>query len=249
VRATSGNGRVEAVTFDYWHTLMTESSPGQLNALRRVAWAAILSDAGVAVDGARLRAAFDRSWDTYGAEWEAGRQYLAGDAARDVLADLGLDIPPTTRGALTAAMVETGRDAELRVAPGVGAAIRRLKGAGVVIGIVCDVGMTGSPILLEHLDRHGLLQLFDHWSFSDVVGCYKPDRRIFEHALAGLGGVDPARAAHVGDRLRTDVAGALGMGMKAVRYTGLFDDTASGFREADRVVTSHDDLATALGIT
>jgi HAD superfamily hydrolase (TIGR01549 family) len=240
-------GRLEAVTFDYWQTLMTESSAGQLNALRRAAWAAILADAGVAVRDADLRAAFDRSWSNYVSNWAAGRLYTAPDAAADVIQKLGVELSAATRAALIDAMVSTGADADLGAAPGIGDALRRLKRAGLRIGIVCDVGMTGSPILLEHLERHGLLRLFDHWSFSDVVGWYKPDRRIFEHALAGLG-VDAARVAHVGDRKRTDVGGALGMGMTAVRYTGLFDDPAAGFPEADHVVASHDELASALGL-
>ena len=105
--------------------------------------------------------------------------------------------------------------------------------------------MTPSTILRAHLDRHGVLELFDHWSFSDEVGWYKPDRRIFEHALEGLGGVAPDRAAHVGDIRRTDVAGALGMGMVAVRYCGISDDTEPG-PEGDVVVDDHADLAALL---
>ena len=107
--------------------------------------------------------------------------------------------------------------------------------------------MTPSTILREHLEKHGLLEWFDHWSFSDEVGVYKPDRRIFDHALAGLGGVDPAEAAHIGDLRRTDIAGAKALGITAVRYTGVFDDPpAEGLPEADLVVADHADLATAL---
>ena len=54
--------------------------------------------------------------------------------------------------------------------------------AGLRIGIVCDVGLTGSPTLLAHLEHHGLADHFDHWSFSDVVGVYKPAPEIFAHA-------------------------------------------------------------------
>ena len=54
--------------------------------------------------------------------------------------------------------------------------------------------------------------------------CYKPAPEIFEHALAGLGGVDPAEAAHVGDLRRTDIAGARAMGILALRYRGVNDD-------------------------
>ena len=107
------------------------------------------------------------------------------------------------------------------------------------IGIVCDVGMTPAPALREHLDRHDLLGRFTHWSFSDEVGVYKPDPAIFRHALDGLGGVAPERAAHVGDLRRTDVAGARAMGMTAVRYTGVFDDDSADMPEGDHVVADH----------
>ncbi|OWY61922.1 hypothetical protein B7486_61195 [cyanobacterium TDX16] len=86
------------------------------------------------------------------------------------------------------------------------------------------------------------------------MGVYKPDPTIFEHALAGLDA--PAeRTAHVGDLRRTDVAGALQMGMVAVRYTGIADDDDVALGEghvapeADLVVHDHADLPALLGIT
>jgi len=102
-------------------------------------------------------------------------------------------------------------------------------------------------VLREHLIRRGLLPLFDHWSFSDEVGAYKPSPVIFEHALEGLGGPEPERVAHVGDLRRTDVAGALGMGMTAVRYTGVFDDDSADLPEGHHVVADHADLPAVLG--
>jgi FMN phosphatase YigB (HAD superfamily) len=239
--------RIEAVTFDYWQTLMFEE-PGHLSGLRRAAWSRILSDAGIDVPDPALRDAFDGSWAIYEANWIGGTQYLATDAANDVITRLGLDLDAGTHAALVDAMVHAGSDGDLRPAPGIGVALRSLRAAGVRTGIVCDVGMTGSPILLAHLQRGGLLSWFDHWSFSDVVGHYKPAPEIFRHALHGLGVHDPARVAHVGDRLRTDVAGALGMGMIAVRYTGLYDDPEEGFSEAHHVLDSHDELPGALGL-
>jgi FMN phosphatase YigB (HAD superfamily) len=123
-----------------------------------------------------------------------------------------------------------------------------LSDAGLRLGIICDVGMTPSTSLRDILEHHGLLSLFDHWSFSDEVGHYKPSPAIFAHALDGLGGVDPSRAAHVGDLRRTDIAGALAFGMTAVRYTGAFDDVEGEGPEAPFVVASHDDLPGVLGI-
>ena len=63
------------------------------------------------------------------------------------------------------------------LAPNVGDSLRALAGAGVRIGIICDVGLTPSATLRRYLDHHGLLGYFDHWSFSDEVGWYKPDAR------------------------------------------------------------------------
>ena len=91
------------------------------------------------------------------------------------------------------------------------------------------------------------LDAFDHWSFSDEVGCYKPDPRIFTHALDGLG----ARAettAHVGDLRRTDIAGARAMGMTAVRYTGVYDDDSQPSPEGHIVIPDHAELLPALGL-
>ena len=128
----------------------------------------------------------------------------------------------------------------------------QLRAAGVRVGIICDVGMsTPSPVLREILNRFGLLDHFDHWSFSDEVGVYKPDPTIFDHALAGLGTV-PERTAHVGDLRRTDVGGAREAGWVSVRYRGLFDDGVdeepSADVEAHHVVDHHADLLEVLDL-
>jgi putative hydrolase of the HAD superfamily len=49
------------------------------------------------------------------------------------------------------------------------------------------------------------------------VGFEKPDRRIFEHALAAMGATG-ADAIHIGDSWAADVRGALGAGWRAIWY-------------------------------
>ncbi len=237
---------IEAVTFDYWNTLVYEER-GHLRSRRMDAWAGILEDGGFAFERQQLDVVFDASWERYVAAWTANEQYQAVQAAEDAIVDLGFDLPPDVRDALTEAFGRAGDEAELHLTEGIEDCLRTLKDAGVRLGIICDVGFTASSILREHLIRRGVLPLFDHWSFSDDVGAYKPSPVIFEDALEGLGGVAPERAAHVGDLRRTDVAGALAMGMTAVRYTGVFDDDSADQPEADHVVASHRDLPAALG--
>ncbi len=232
---------IEAVTFDYWNTLMWEER-GHLRGIRLAAWAGVLEDAGFAVERQRLDAEFDAAWERFVGRWEVGSAHVPyAEAAEEIVEQLGYDVPPGVREELIAAFGDAGAEATLHLADGVADALRSLKAGGRRLGIVCDVGMTPSPALRAHLDRYGVLELFDHWSFSDEVGVYKPAAEIFEHALAGLG-VPAARAAHVGDLRRTDVAGARAMGMTSFRYTGIHDDDSQPEPEADYVVTHHAEL-------
>ena len=237
---------LQAVTFDYWNTLMHED--GSSIALRRELWAARLGELGVAIADHELDMAFEGGWRRFNEAWEANRQYRIDDAARDLLVDLGLEhLDGELHGQLVADLDVVAERVDLLAAPGIEGCLRRLKDAGIRIGIICDVGMTPSTTLRRQLERHGLLGYFDHWSFSDDVGWYKPAPEIFRHALDGLGGVDPSQAAHVGDLRRTDVAGARAMGMTSVRYRGLADDV-SDTPDADVVCDHHDDLPELLGL-
>ena len=235
---------IEAVTFDFWNTLCFEER-GHLRGRRLAMWGGLLEEAGYATERAVLEHALDRSWERFVARWTAGEQYHYAQAAEAILEELGYDVPPDVRERLVDAFGRAGEEAELHLAPNAAPALRALKEAGLRLGIVCDVGMTPGATLRGHLDRHGVLALFDHWSFSDEVGAYKPDPRIFEHALAGLG-VAPENAAHIGDLRRTDVAGALAMGMTALRYTGIADDDSQPEPEAHHVVADHADLPALL---
>ena len=161
----------------------------------------------------------------------------------DIVRALDLEPPPDVLAALAGDLHRSrGRRRSACSRRASRTACGALRASGLRIGIVCDVGMTPSSALIRLLDDRGLLPLFDHWSFSDEVGVYKPDPAIFRHALAGLGDPAPDRVAHVGDRTRTDVAGAIGMGMVAVRYTGVYDDGDEG-PPADHVIARHADAA------
>ena len=233
--------RFEAVTFDYWNTLCWEET-GHMRGLRMEAWAGRLEEAGFTVERALLDAVFQHSWERFTDAWNANQQYQAAQAAEEMLERLGFDVPAHVAEVLVREFSDVGRSAELHLTDGVADCLRALDAAGVRLGIICDVGMTSSPILREHLDRHGLLELFDHWSFSDEVGHYKPSPVIFEHALDGLGGIPPERALHIGDIRRTDVAGAKAMGITAVRYTGISDDQTTTSPEGDFVIGHHAEL-------
>jgi HAD superfamily hydrolase (TIGR01549 family) len=245
---------VAAVTFDYWNTLCREPPGGYLRGRRLEAMSQVLVDAGVGSAGVVLEvltSGYDAAWLGWNEAWRANRQFTGVDAAHsicDAVEQAFADSPAVgaLRSRICDAFAGQGQGTELHLVDGVADVLAALSQRGVRLGIICDVGFTPSPALLAHLERHGVVRYFDHWSFSDEVGVYKPDPKIFSHALGGLGGPDPARCVHVGDRRRTDVAGARAAGMRAVRITTAYEDTEDG--PDDIVIASYGELLPALGL-
>jgi FMN phosphatase YigB (HAD superfamily) len=249
VRSVRHPGRAyEAITFDFWNTLMWEE-PGSLRESRLAVWADALERVNARVESIELlEHAHDAAHETYVESWKAGRQFCFEDAAEHILESLDGDRREDVLRVIVDGFEEGGRQAAVHPSHGVRECLEALERADVRVGIVCDIGLTPSPVVCELLDRHDLLGFFDGTSFSDEVGSYKPDPVIFEHALATLGGVAPDRAAHVGDRRRTDVAGAIAMGMTAVLYNGVFEDFALQAPQADIVISDLAELPRVLRI-
>jgi FMN phosphatase YigB (HAD superfamily) len=257
-----------AITFDFWDTLVHAPREVANREVKTKHLGDVLAEAGLHATTPMIEAAIDEVRRAFDRSWSGNRQFHAEDAV-DVLlkclADDAADVGPAHRAALV--RIVRGDDRLVpSLTPNIADTLRRLKERDVRLGIICDVGFAPSPVLRGHLRHHGVLDLFDHWSFSDEVGAYKPHAAIFRHALTGLGIDDPGQVAHVGDLRRTDVAGARACGMVSVRYTGSNDDDGipvDGDRarpgaseldhadhiEADHVLADHAELPTLLGIT
>lgn len=228
-------------------------SPSLIREAQTARFAGILEGSGIPVDPEVLEAAFKANWVRFERNWHENLgQHTPADSVDLICDGLGIDHGDGLRERLVEGFREVGESVHLSVAPGIGACLETLTAAGVRVGIVCDVGLTSAPTLRLRLERLGLLHHFDAGAFSDETGWFKPAAEAFAPALEGLGVRDPARAAHVGDNARTDVAGALGLGMVAVRYTGLLPQEhrvapAPG-PEATHVVDDHRELPAVLGI-
>jgi putative hydrolase of the HAD superfamily len=244
--------KLDAVTFDYWDTLV-HTSFGATRQARRDALVPVLAGFGHEIAPERLEEIFDRTVALHTEHWMANRPFTAHQGGQAVVELLELGLTTDQNEAVIEAFVTGAAGQELDLTDHIEETLVALKERGLRLGIICDVGLTPSNVLRDYLAAHGVLDLFDHWSFSDEVGCYKPAREIFEHALAGLGGIAPDRAAHVGDLRRTDIAGARAMGMAAVRYRGANDDVAPDepdplLPEGHHVLDDHRQLIPALGL-
>lgn len=240
-----GTSHPAGVTFDYWNTLIAVGgAPHREN--RVEAWVATLAIHGVTAGPQQVATAMEEQAAVLDDRWSAGIHYPPEDVVADTAAALGVDDRAVVDH-LCEAQNEAVRRASFQLAAGVAGVLRRLRAAGVRVGIVCDVGVTPSSVLRDHLQRHDVLGYFDALAFSDEVGVYKPDARIFEAALETMG-IGPGAAAHVGDLRRTDVTGANALGMTSVRYAGLFDDAEHDGPDAHHVIDHHDQLPGVLGI-
>ncbi|MDX6604424.1 MAG: putative hydrolase of the superfamily [Solirubrobacterales bacterium] len=235
-------GTPVAVTFDFWNTLVAEPG-GRLSTLRRDAVGEILRAAAAEIDEKTLDRHLAAAGAVYQTAWEAGQSFHPREAAEALVRELGFD--GAAAAEVAGAYLEAGRDADLTLVPGAAETVRALAAAGVRLGIVCDVGLTGSQHLRAFLERAGLLASFSGWAFSDEVGCFKPDPAIFDHVLSELAIGDPGSAMHVGDLRRTDVAGARAAGLFAVRFRGAADDR-SQLLEADWVIDDFSELLQGL---
>ncbi len=100
------------------------------------------------------------------------------------------------------------------VAPDVVPTLVSLRDGGLKLGIVCNTPLQGD-VIDQHLKLEGLLDFFAVRIYSSDVEYRKPDPRIFRLAMSELH-VSPDETVYVGDRVKTDVLGAIKVGMRAV---------------------------------
>jgi 2-haloacid dehalogenase/putative hydrolase of the HAD superfamily len=198
---------IEAIFFDIGDTLVSDSPT-----LEERIWAAS-ARCGIDYDRDRLPAAIRRVED-YALE-----AYVDGDTTDDpavmvrtasrLLQELGTG--QARAGDLVQAFAEIPFERVLHAdaLP----MIDTLKGRGFKIGVVSD----WDPLLPELLSGWDLMPRLDGLAVSAIVGCMKPDSRLFRHALKDAG-VDAACALHVGDFYELDVAGARAAGMSALLF-------------------------------
>ena len=237
-----------AVTFDCWQTLLVESDSSRPVQARVDALVDCADCAGRALSPAGARDVLDRAWRRHDHGWRNMQSSGAGEMARWSLEALGISGPQTDRYAasLSNAFAEASLLGEFQALEGARETLKSLARAGVRCGLVCDTGFSPGRVVRQLLERVGLLEGLESLAFSDEIGVPKPDPRIFECALEGLG-VAPQHALHLGDLRRTDVAGARALGMKTVRLCQPHDDR-SGHPEADHVVESHTQFCKWLGL-
>jgi putative hydrolase of the HAD superfamily len=243
--STPANGRIKAVTFDFWETLVHDSAENmrEQRMLRIRALHRVLGRAGRVLNLSDVVAAYDRSegllverfWSRDRDPAIALQVHLVLETAAPGAAEA---MSPALFEEALAGYIEPVLQLPPDLEPRAAEAVRELASRGVALGIVSNTGRTPGVILRRVLERHDLLRHFTAISYSDEVGYRKPDAEIFRRTLAELG-IDASEAAHVGDNPVADVQGAQRVGMRGVHYAAAGRPGAS---HADVIITDLGDL-------
>jgi len=98
--------------------------------------------------------------------------------------------------------------------PGVAELLHELRARGCKLALVAD---TRAGTYRNVLRQHGLYELFDHFSISDLTGVCKPDPSMFQSALDALR-IAATDAMMVGNNYAADIDGALKVGLDALWF-------------------------------
>jgi putative hydrolase of the HAD superfamily len=145
------------------------------------------------------------------------RGYTTAERIRWMLRQLGIERPDDCEHVAAAcdAVDAALLDFPPPLLPGAADAIRALA-TRFPLAIISDTGFASGVAQDALLERDGLLDYFPVRVYSMDIGHAKPRPEPFHAAVDALG-IARHEAMHIGDIERTDVRGALGAGLRAVR--------------------------------
>ncbi len=216
---------IKAITFDFWATLYQSKTidySKRINQLKE----AVEQHSGANFELPQFKAAIKAARNAWGRTWtEEHRTMSANEWLGVMLNELEASLSPTHLSELEIYMENTVLNDWPILAPKARVALADLL-PHYRLAIISDTGITPGRVLRQVLKKDGLFDHFTHLTFSDEVGRSKPHSDVFFSTLKALG-ANPQQAVHVGDLLRTDIAGAQTVGMRAVQYTGINHDGQS----------------------
>lgn len=221
---------IQAITIDFWNTLVDSSNGALRRQARNSAMQEVFSALDREWDEEAVTEAFRVSYVAFERLWYGEQRTMSASECVQVLWDhLDLEVPKAMHDDVVRKVELSILDGMPALLPGVTDALPRLAET-CKIALISDTAMSPGSVLRSVLERHAIAGYFDAMVFSDETGVSKPHPKAFNTALSLLG-VEPANAVHIGDIERTDIAGAAALGMRAILFRG--DETGRYHREQE----------------
>ncbi len=234
-------GPIAGISFDYGHVL------GGLDldelGSRLVALTALLDREAPRGDRAAIEGAMPGAYAAHdaaieqGLGHEGGWRAMIGTLVRAGLGETGLDAAEVDPYVDALWAAQPTRNLWRSVPPEARAMLDALAAASIPMVITSN----SEGRAAELLEQIGIAHYFGAILDSGRLGFGKPDRRIFDAAVAALG-VERSRVVHVGDSEAADVIGALDAGLRAVRFDGFVPGAAGRPSRAEATVGTHSAL-------
>jgi putative hydrolase of the HAD superfamily len=213
---------IKAITFDFWATLYQTKTIDYTKRLARLK-ESVERYSGSTVEEKQVQAALKVARETWNRAWqEEYRTITANEWLGIMLGELGISLTSEHFSEIETSLENSVLNDVPTLVPEASVVLSDLSN-DYKLAIISDTGLTPGRVLTQLLEKDNLTDYFTHLTFSDEVGRSKPHPRAFLTTLDALG-VKPHEAVHVGDLLRTDIAGAQGVGMRAVQYVGVNHD-------------------------
>jgi len=230
---------IRAVVFDYGHTIVDfrRTEEALLDAYKQIRERI---EAALEIDAPEVGHLIDRVANEVdrlvGASYEERRMeeldvlQVFDEVLRGVL---GLEVPRDVVGHIVA-LDHSAFTNTITVSTENRAVLATLKSAGLLLGLISNVTLL-PDLMRADIEALGIAEHLDAALFSSEVGVRKPDPRIFTTMLEELV-VEPNDAIFVGDRLNDDIAGAKGVGMRAVLTHEFRREEVDGGPRPDAVI-------------
>ena len=235
---------IKAITFDFWATLY---KPRQVDPDQRLLKFKNTLElrSGQVIDLPQIKQAINLAREAWSLTWTNAHRTLGADEWLTImLKELNLSLTAEHLLEIQNGMENSVLEQRPTLVPEAGEFLSQLA-THYRLAIISDTGITPGRVLRQILETDQVIEHFNHLTFSDELGRSKPHPDAFRSTLAALG-VSPAEAVHVGDLLRTDIAGAQGMGMRGVQYVGVSHDEGSDMSDAsitpDAIIKDHREL-------
>lgn len=242
---------ITAITFDFWSTLYRSASVDYTKRLIQLKQT-VEQYSGTLFETEQFKTAVKTARDTWTQTWvQEYRTIPADEWLALILSELNILLGPEDLRQIQIGLEESVYQDLPTLVPEARTVLAELSSQHH-LAVISDTGITPGRVLRRLLEKDGIFDYFAQLTFSDEVGYSKPHPTAFLTTLDALG-VEPHEAVHVGDLLRTDIAGAQGVGMWAVQYTGINQDGSLDTGDAptvkvepDAVIQNHLELLSLL---
>ena len=223
---------IEAVTFDWWFTIVNLPMPFSEYApwarkVRIDGLQEVLTASGWKVETDRLSEAYDLFARQVEDAWSKNID-LSGEEQVALFLQFAKLQKISDRDLLRKLQEPFGRVLYERppiLNDGIKDCLKQVKEDGYRVALISNTGRSWGRYLRDVQKKFGIFDFFDVLTFSDEIGIRKPNPAIFTNTLKKLK-VSPELSVHIGDDVDTDITGAKSVGMKAIWYNaGIWPDT------------------------